>query len=194
MFETLKNLCTMSLALAMAAFQGGGEAGAAKVPQLPQQPISAQVLQQPESESLPIIEVVEGPEVEPCYTQNDVKMLAQVLWLEARGVSSQTEQACVVWTILNRVDAGYGETIADVVTAPNQFAYSPDAPVEEELANLAQDVLDRWSAEQNGAFDVGRVLPAGYFWYSGDGEHNWFRNEFRGGVKWDYGLESPYIS
>lgn len=194
MFETVKNLCTMSLALAVAAFQGGGgELGAAKIPQLPQEPPTAQVWQRPQIQAQPVIEVVEEPE-EPCYTQADVEMLARVLWLEARGVPSQTEQACVVWTVLNRVDAGYGETIAQVVTAPNQFAYSPDIPVVEELANLAKDVLDRWSAEQSGAFDVGRVLPAGYFWYSGDGAHNWFRNEFRGGMKWDYGLESPYVS
>ena len=38
------------------------------------------------------------------YTQQDAIDIAKVLYNECRGVDSITEQACVAWTILNRVD------------------------------------------------------------------------------------------
>lgn len=132
---------------------------------------------------------------EKCYTEADAVMLAKVLFLEGRGTYSKTELSCIVWTVLNRVDAGYG-TIAEVVTAPNQFAYSVSAPTMGDygydLVELATDVLDRWSMEKAGMTDVGRTLPSNYLYYGGDGKHNYFRTEYRGGVRWDYSLQSPY--
>jgi len=41
--------------------------------------------------------------------------------------------------------------------------------------------LTRWYAEREGQVEVGRVLPADYLWFSGDGERNHFRNAYRGG-------------
>ena len=41
------------------------------------------------------------------YTDTDAKMIARVIWGEARGIKSQTERACIAWTILNRCD-NYG--------------------------------------------------------------------------------------
>ena len=129
------------------------------------------------------------------YSDSDAMLLAKVTYLEARGIENKTELACVMWTILNRVDAGYG-TIEEVMTAPNQFAYSPDANTVTDhgvdLVELAYDVLSRWNSEKNGKTDVGRVLPADYLWYAGNGKHNYFRNEFRTANKWDYSLPSPY--
>jgi hypothetical protein len=128
------------------------------------------------------------------YDTDDVEMVAKVLYNECRGISSMTEQACVVWIICNRVDAGYGDIIADVVTPPKQFAYWYNTPVWDELYILAEDVLERWNREQNGETDVGRVLPPEYLWFTGDGRHNYFRDTFRNGTRWDYSLPSPYES
>lgn len=131
------------------------------------------------------------------YTSQDAVMMARVMFLEARGIRSKTEIACVGWTILNRVDAGYG-TISAVITAPNQFAYRVSASTTSDygydLVALATDVLDRWSREKAGQTNVGRVLPQGYLWYAGDGQHNYFRNAYRGGTRWTYSLPSPYES
>ena len=139
-------------------------------------------------------ETIENKEV-MYYSDNDAMLLAKVTYLEARGIENKTELACVMWTILNRVDAGYG-TIEEVITAPNQFAYSPDANTVTDhgvnLVELAYDVLSRWNSEKNGKTNVGRVLPADYLWYAGNGEHHYFRNEFRTANKWDYSLPSPY--
>lgn len=129
------------------------------------------------------------------YTEAEVIIVAKVLYDECRGVASDTEKACVVWTICNRVDAGYGSTITDVVVAHGQFAYRSSAPVWDELYALANDVLERWNAERNGEVDVGRVLPSDYLWYSGWGGHNHFRNDYNAAYGyWDYSMTSPYSS
>lgn len=128
------------------------------------------------------------------YTENDVIMLAKLLYNECRGVESVTEQACVAWTVLNRVDVENGESIADVITAKNQFAYS-DAPLWDNLLWLSEDVLSRWNAELNKETLVGRVLPADYKWFGGDSKRNYFRNAYNGSYNiWDYSLPSPYES
>lgn len=129
----------------------------------------------------------------------EVEMLARVLWGEARGVPSDMEKAAVVWCVLNRVDAArWPDTVAGVVTEPSQFAgYSPDYPATEELKTIAADVLTRWERERRErreGGDVGRVLPAEYFFFTGDGERNYFRTEFMGGTVWDWTLRNPYKS
>lgn len=126
----------------------------------------------------------------------EVEMLARVLWGEARGVPSDMEKAAVVWCVLNRVDAaGWPDTVAEVVTQPFQFVgYSPDYPATEELKRIAADVLTRWERERQEGGDVGRVLPAEYYFFTGDGERNYFRTEFTGGTFWDWTLTNPYSS
>lgn len=138
--------------------------------------------------------IQETPEVVTYYTDEDIIMIAKVLWAECRGVPSDTEKACVAWTILNRVDADDSQTIADVIKAKHQFAWNSGSPVDDGLYDLAADVLERWNLEKNGQSDVGRVLPSDYLWFSGDGNHNYFRNEYKGGDIWDYSLPSPYES
>lgn len=152
-------------------------------------------------EPSPVVEVVEvvtpepEPEVTPQpWTDEEVIVLAKMLWGEARGVSSDAEKAACVWCVLNRVDHGYGDITA-VVTAPYQFVgYREGNPVDDELITLCIDVLSRWYAEREGRVEVGRVLPADYLWFSGDGERNHFRNAYRGGDRWDWSLPSPYES
>jgi spore germination cell wall hydrolase CwlJ-like protein len=62
-----------------------------------------------EPTSIPSVEP--SPEPSPQYIPNpdDVVMLAKLIYGEARGIKSITEQAAVVWCVLNRVDSsGYG--------------------------------------------------------------------------------------
>ena len=136
------------------------------------------------------------PATEPVklYTGADVEMLARLIYTEARGVKSKTEQAAVVWCVLNRLDNPNRpqKTIADVVTAPHQFDYRPWAPVTEEFKALAQDVLERWEREKNGVENVGRILPVEYQYFEGDGGRNWFSAEWRSDEYWDWSLPSPY--
>ncbi len=136
------------------------------------------------------------PAVEPAklYTEADVEMLARLIYTEARGVRSKTEQAAVVWVVLNRLDNPnrLQKTIAEVVCAPYQFDYRPWVPVTDEFKALAVDVLERWQAEKDGQADVGRVLPPEYQYFEGWGGRNWFSAEWKSGEFWGWGLDSPY--
>ena len=137
---------------------------------------------------------------EVVYTTNDdysATIIAKIIYGEARGVYSTTEQACIAWTILNRVDY-YGGTIVEIALSPNQFAYDLSFPTIDDYGRdlfvLAKDVIGRWEAEKTGQTNIGRVLPSDYMWYAGDGQRNYYRNAYQGGDRWDYSLESPYES
>lgn len=126
-------------------------------------------------------------------TDEEIEILSKILYREARGVTDKAQQAAVVWCILNRVDDGYwGNTIEQVATYPNAFAWVPDTPVEEELMLLVSDVCERWNLEKSGLKDVGRTLPKEYLYFTGDGKRNNFTREWRGSEIWDWGLPSPY--
>lgn len=135
------------------------------------------------------------PEWQP--DQADVEAIAKTLWGECRGVPYTSHKAAVIWCILNRVDEGgyFGSSIIEVVSKPNQFVgYDPDYPVDPELEEIARDVLKRWHAEKEGQTNVGRVLPSGYCYFVGDGELNYFTNEWRSKNYWDWSLPNPYES
>ena len=132
------------------------------------------------------------------YSDEDAIALAKLTYGEARGVpdlkvngrviSTRTQQAAVMWTVLNRFDAGYEESILEVITAKGQFhGYSEEHPVDEELLELAYDVLDRWNAERHGDV-VMRELPSGYLWFHGDGIWNHFRDAYKNGNEWDWNI------
>lgn len=152
-------------------------------------------------EPSPVVEAVEvvtpepKPEVTPQpWTDEEVIVLAKMLWGEARGVSSDAEKAACVWCVLNRVDHGYGDIIT-VVTTPKQFVgYNEGNPVDDDLITLCIDVLSRWYAEKDGQTEVGRVLPSEYLFFSGDGKRNHFRTDYKNGMVWDWSLPSPYGS
>nr|DAF15434.1 MAG TPA: Spore cortex-lytic enzyme, lytic transglycosylase [Caudoviricetes sp.] len=135
----------------------------------------------------------ETPAAEPViYHEPDPQeILAKLVWGEARGCSA-TEQAAVVWCVMNRVDDGQGD-IVEVATAPFQFCgYDPGNPVDADILALVQDVLIRWSMEHSCVGSVGRVLPKEYLYFNGNGVHNYFTTEWKGGRTWDWSLESPY--
>ncbi len=131
----------------------------------------------------------------PLYTEADAQYIARTIWGEARGCSKM-EQAAVAWCILNRVDNEnpyFPDTIAGVVKQPSQFSgYSGRNPVEDELLELANDVLARWEQEKNGETDVGRVLPERYLYFGGNGRHNCFRTQSGWNDIWDWSCENPY--
>lgn len=105
------------------------------------------------------------------YSDEDAIALAKLTWgggargvpvleVNGRNVSTRAQQAAVMWTVLNRFDEGYEDSIIGVITAKGQFhGYSESHPIEEDLLELAYDVLDRWNAEKHGETVV-RELPA----------------------------------
>lgn len=133
---------------------------------------------------------------EPDYIPDaaEVEALAKMLYGEARGIASDMEKAACVWCVLNRVDdPRFPDTVLEVLEAPYQFAgYSTDYPVLPELAALAADVLIRYHAEKNGEENVGRVLPAEYLYFTGDGRNNHFKIGWKDAETWDWSLQNPY--
>lgn len=141
---------------------------------------------------------------EPCpITDEEITMLAKTIWAEAQvvswrgdqyGVSYRARQAAVAWVALNRYDEGiYGDTLAEVLSRPAQFAYDPNTVVTDEMLDLARDVVDRWWAEKQGDPAPGRTLPADYLFFEGDGRENHFRKEYQDtGEAWDWSLPDPY--
>ena len=137
---------------------------------------------------------IDIPNIEKKY-KDEIPYIARTVWGEARGCS-ETEQAAVIWCILNRVDSSIRympDNIIDVVTQKHQFlGYVKTFPVTEKIRELVIDVLTRWEMEKAGVENVGRVLPPEYMWFYGDGRHNHFRDSYRGGNRWDWSLDSPY--
>ena len=127
------------------------------------------------------------------FTDKEIDYIAKTVWGEARGLS-KTQQAGVVWTILNRFDDGrFGKEIIRVITAPSQFAgYKSSHPVDPEIRNLVIDVLDRYAQEKAGIENVGRVLPKDYLYFRGNGKTNLFSEKLNSNNTWDWSLESPY--
>lgn len=172
----------------------------------PQENIDIDVVDIPEA---PIVEeqleIVEEPEPIKYYTHDDVIAMAKLMYGEAgavqdlyiwdgRVISSEYQKACVVWTVLNRYDMGWEDSIIKTVSAYKQFhGYNPDNPVTEELTILAYDVLERWNREKNGEENVGRVLPPEYVYFYGDLKTNWFMDEYKDWETYNWDLEDPYI-
>lgn len=127
-------------------------------------------------------------------TEYEISLLAKTVWGEARGCNKM-EQSAVVWCVLNRVDAGWG-SIAEVVTAPNQFhGYHSNFPVTDEIRLLVEDVVARWKLEKVTCGDVGRTLPNNYLYFSADstGIGNVFRTNWSGSYEvWNWDCWNPY--
>lgn len=144
------------------------------------------------------------PEPNPCpITDDEIIILAKVLYQECNGLSRRGEQygvsytarqAAVAWCALNRLDhAGFPDTLKEVLTYPAAFAYNENAPVTDELLWLAEDVVNRWWDEKQGEDNVGRVLPKSYLFFYGDGKENHFRDAYKAPYTiWDWSLPDPY--
>lgn len=122
----------------------------------------------------------------------DIERMSRAVWGEARGCTP-TEQAAVVWCILNRVDdPRWPDTIEEVCITSQFNGYNPTNPVDPDIYDLTLDVYVRWVREHTGEQDVGRVLPASYCFFYGDGKHNHFQESFGADEVWDWSLPSPY--
>ena len=125
--------------------------------------------------------------------EEEIVMMSKVLYREARGVKDKAQIAAVGWCILNRVDhPNHPNTIAEVITEPEQFAWEYNTPIEPELYHLSKDVVTRWILEKYGKEKVGRTLPKDWCFFVGDGEYNYFREEFESEEIWDWSYPSPY--
>jgi hypothetical protein len=125
--------------------------------------------------------------------EEEIVMMSKVLYREARGVTDKAQIAAVGWCILNRVDhPNHPDTIAEVITEPEQFAWEYNTPIEPELYYLSRDIMARWILEKYGKENVGRTLPKGWCFFVGDGEYNYFREEFESKEIWDWSYPSPY--
>lgn len=131
--------------------------------------------------------------LEPYYEA--ARYIAKTVYGEARGLPV-TDQAAVIWCILNRTDQRETQTPEDiikVITAKGQFhGYKKKNPVKDEHYELALDVIQRWIYEKAGASDVGRVLPREYTFFAAKNGRNRFRDAYRSRNYWDWSLPSPY--
>lgn len=180
----------LTVAALLAALMPWSGSGAADKPKDTTAGTLEEVHHQPTAVLLPSSGTVAG------YVPNaaEVEALAKLIYGEAGIVPSTTEQAAVVWCVLNRVDdPRFPDTVLEVIEAPYQFSgYDPEYPVKEEFALLAADVLTRYRAERDGEENVGRVLPAEYCFFTGDGRRNHFTTEWKSTDCFGWTLESPY--
>lgn len=102
----------------------------------------------------------------------DVALVSRTIWGETRGCPEE-EQLGTGWCIVLRKNSpAFPDTIEGVVLQPSQWqGYSPNNP-EEPFHEMAREIL---IADHNG--EAG-PLPEGFFWCSGDGKHQTFRNEW----------------
>lgn len=130
------------------------------------------------------------------FTENDVDLIAKTVYGEALVTQSETEMAAVVWCILNRVDSSsFPDTVEKVVKQKSQFhGYRSNNHLDDRVAELVKDVLNRYVDEKNGNVDSGRILPKNYLYFYGDGRHNHFTTTYQGRPRWDWSLDSPYAS
>ena len=128
------------------------------------------------------------------WPKEEVEAIAKTVYGESAITGSDKEMAAVAWCILNRVDSpAYPDSIMEVITANRQFhGYNEEHPVDQCIVELVVDVLNRWDAEKSGEQDVGRVPPAEYLFFWGDGWHNHFTTEYLSGDEWDWSLPNPY--
>lgn len=89
------------------------------------------------------------------HREEEIEALCKTVWGEARGCS-KTEQAAVVWCVLNRVEnENFPNDIIGVLTQPGQFnGYILDYPIDGEIYVLVNDVLNRWAIEDEAIGDV----------------------------------------
>ena len=111
------------------------------------------------------------------YTSEEITLVCQTVYGEARNCSKE-EQQLVVWCICNRADYS-GTSIEQVVTASRQFhGYDPENPVTEEIFENVTEVLEAWSRNEEALVYEPYATTTEYRYFSGDGRHNWYREEW----------------
>ena len=111
------------------------------------------------------------------YTSEEITLVCQTVYGEARGCSKE-EQQLVVWCICNRADYS-GTSVEQVVTADRQFhGYDPENPVTEEIFENVTEVLEAWSRNEEALVYEPYATTTEYRYFYGDGRHNWYREEW----------------
>lgn len=111
------------------------------------------------------------------YTSEEITLVCQTVYGEARGCSKE-EQQLVVWCICNRADYS-GMSVEQVVTATRQFhGYDPENPVTEEIFENVTEVLEAWSRNEEALVYEPYATTTEYRYFFGDGRHNWYREEW----------------
>ena len=111
------------------------------------------------------------------YTSEEITLVCQTVYGEARGCSKE-EQQLVVWCICNRADCS-GTSVEQVVTADRQFhGYDPENPVTEEIFENVTEVLEAWSRNEEALVYEPYATTTEYRYFYGDGRHNWYREEW----------------
>lgn len=127
-------------------------------------------------------------------SEYQASILAKIIYLYGHGVASQTQQACVGWTVMNSVDLSSGNDIGSIAPL---FHYDANKPTVDDygrdLMPLARDIIFRWKAGRSGIQNNGRVLPAGYTYVWSTGSTVAFRNNANANSPaWGYSYASPY--
>ena len=129
------------------------------------------------------------------FSEEEIDLLAKLIWSESRGIKSDMHKAAIVWSVINRINTLYRGCIKDLLYSGAYRQSYKKLPVDEKLRIIVIDVLNRYIREVNGEEDVGRILPKEYIFWYGDGEYNYFRNNYRKPYTvWDWSLENPYNS
>lgn len=130
---------------------------------------------------------------QPYYNETSATALAKLAWAEARGLPDN-EVSAVMWVVINRTEKEgcWGNDLWETLNQKGQFAYRASSPVDPHFYNLAKDVLIRWDMERCGLKNIGRTIPSNYYYFTGDGKHNYFRAEYGSNNYWDWSLPSPY--
>lgn len=140
-------------------------------------PLTAESPVEETPSSMPTISVEPEPEVVAKYSPYEVTLVCQTVYGEARGCSRE-EQMLVAWCICNRADSS-GMSIEQVVKAPSQFhGYNPENPVTDDIRSVVLEVLNAWSSGQEALVYEPYATTSDYLYFSGDGVHNWFRDEY----------------
>jgi hypothetical protein len=108
------------------------------------------------------------------YTDAEIDMLARTVWAEARGCAPE-EQALVVWTVLQRVDAdAFPDTIEDVILQKNQFLHDEGFPLRDDIRALCLSEAGKWAAGESAPTHPIYAPTHPYYYFGGDGKHNYF--------------------
>lgn len=144
--------------------------------------------------------IIEEPKIKKkWYSEEDIVNMAKMCYGESMNLpvlhtdfgdrSATYQSAEAMWTVLNRVDAGYGD-ISTCIKAKRQFVgYKSDNPVTDELYDLAKLVIEDWSTGE----EKYRVLPSEFLYFHGDGRHNHFTTKSGGGVEYGHTIPDPFV-
>lgn len=118
-----------------------------------------------------------APEPEPVsetYADEDIDLVAKIVWLEGRGESAECRRA-ITETIYNRLRSEiWGDTIQDVIYAKQngRYEYSTvylldTAEVDEDIREIVVDV-----------FENGSEIDENIMYFRADYYHPWAEDEF----------------